>query len=54
MGDGIKPILYPDGKNLSPMIYILLNGKNIQQLQGMGTKLKDGDIVSILPVIAGG
>ena len=54
MGDGIKPILYPDGKNLSPMIFILINGKNIQQLDGLKTKLNDGDIVSVLPVTAGG
>ncbi len=54
LGDGIKLILYPDGKNFSPMIFILVNGKNIQQLDGLKTKLKDGDILSILPVTAGG
>mgnify|MGYP001032880108 CR=1 FL=1 len=31
-----------------------VNGENIRYLQGLGTPLKDGDEVSILPAIAGG
>ncbi|MEM1607312.1 MAG: MoaD/ThiS family protein [Candidatus Bathyarchaeia archaeon] len=33
---------------------ILLNGLNINLLEGAKTRLKDGDIVVILPPVAGG
>jgi molybdopterin converting factor small subunit len=36
------------------MVYLLVNGRNIEQGKGQGTELKDGDVVSILPLMAGG
>lgn len=33
---------------------ILVNGRNIIHLEGVGTLLKDGDVVSCFPPLAGG
>jgi molybdopterin converting factor small subunit len=33
---------------------IALNGRNIQSLQGLDTPIREGDSLSILPVVAGG
>jgi molybdopterin synthase sulfur carrier subunit len=33
---------------------ILVNGRDINFLQGLGTKLEDGDIIAIFPPVAGG
>ena len=33
---------------------VLVNGKNIAHLQWKKTRLKDGDVVSIFPPLAGG
>lgn len=42
------------GPGLSDLIYVLVNGKNIEQGQGLRTELGEGDVVSILPLMAGG
>jgi len=33
---------------------VLINGRNIASLSGLATKLKDEDVVAILPVVEGG
>ncbi len=53
-GAPVGSYLYPDGENLSDMLFILIDGRNISHLNGLGTSLKDGDMVSILPMTAGG
>jgi molybdopterin converting factor small subunit len=35
-------------------LLIALNGRNIQSLQGLDTPIREGDSLSILPVVAGG
>jgi len=52
--NGIRKILRPSGDQLSDLIYILVNGTNIHSLNGLDTILNDGDIISLLPVTAGG
>ena len=52
--DGIGKLLHPRGEELSELIYLLINGKNILNLDGLDTVVRDGDTVSLLPVTAGG
>ncbi|MGD0057407.1 MAG: MoaD family protein [Methanomassiliicoccales archaeon] len=54
VGDKLTKILYLKGGQLSDLLYILVNGRNIRHLRGMQTKLEDGDVISLFPVTAGG
>ncbi|MFQ6081283.1 MAG: ubiquitin-like small modifier protein 1 [Candidatus Bathyarchaeia archaeon] len=47
-------VLEPNGKELRRGIAILVNGRNIEALQRLETKLVDGDIVAVVPPVAGG
>ena len=37
-----------------PELTILLNGQNIQTLNGLKTPIKDGDLILLLPAVHGG
>lgn len=52
-GKEAQNYLYKKGK-IDPSIYFLINGKNSRILSGLKTKLKDGDIIAIIPPIGGG
>lgn len=39
---------------VDPSIYFLINGENSRILSGLDTKLKDGDVIAIIPPIGGG
>ena len=52
--EGIGKLLHPRGEELSELIYLLVNGKNILGLEGLETVVRDGDTISLLPVTAGG
>jgi len=52
-GKEARDYLYTKGK-VDPSIYFLINGENSRVLSGLKTKLKDGDIVAIIPPIGGG
>lgn len=52
--EGIGKLLHPRGEELSELIYLLVNGKNILGLEGLETVIRDGDTISLLPVTAGG
>lgn len=41
-------------KSLIPGVIILVNGRHYTHLAGLGTPLKEEDVVSIFPPIAGG
>ncbi len=41
-------------ENLNPYIVVLKNGRHIQFLAGLGTKLGEGDEIAIFPPIQGG
>jgi len=50
----IKKHLFLDEENLRDFVNVFLGSDNIKNLQGLGTPLKDGDVLMIVPAIAGG
>ncbi|WP_019500383.1 MoaD/ThiS family protein [Pseudanabaena sp. PCC 6802] len=51
---GIKARICDDRGNLRRFVNFYVNSEDIRFLEGAGTKLQDGDEVSIIPAIAGG
>lgn len=52
-GSAMRGVLYPQG-SLSELMCVLVNGRNMSHLGGLAAVLRDGDIVSVLPITAGG
>jgi len=52
-GEKLEKVLFESSqrKTLSENIIVLINGQSVNDL---GTKLKNGDIVSIMPFLSGG
>ncbi|SKA98045.1 molybdopterin synthase sulfur carrier subunit [Caloramator quimbayensis] len=46
--------VYTKNREISDEVIILINGRHIAHLEGINTKLKEGDEVCIFPVAAGG
>ena len=54
-GDKLSPHLFqPESDRVLPHIRLLVNGRDIQFLNGADTVLHDGDEFSILPILTGG
>lgn len=54
-GDRLREkLLTPDGTELGQEIIILVNGRHVEHLGGIDTRLSPTDTVSIFPVVAGG
>ena len=54
-GRSFKEAIYrQDGVFLRAEVLILVNGQTIGMLNDLDTKLKDGDLVQIMPTISGG
>jgi molybdopterin synthase sulfur carrier subunit len=49
----LQPLLCEDGE-VRPYITILINGKNIRDMEALATSLSDGDEVAIFPPVSGG
>jgi len=49
-----KAIYEPKGKDVKPNYIISVNGYLLNQLNGIETKLKNGDHVTVLPIVSGG
>ncbi len=49
-----KKMLTEDGEGLGEEIIILVNGRHVEHLGGIYTKLSPKDVVSVFPVVAGG
>ncbi len=50
----LKRYLFSEDGKLRNFINIYVNDEDIRYLDGENTKVKDGDVVSIIPAIAGG
>jgi len=54
-GERMAEQIYKSGsKKLRETVNILVNGRSINLLSGLDTKLKDGDVVAIFPPVSGG
>lgn len=54
-GEALSPHLFDAGSGeVHSHLRIMVNGQEIHFLQGMGTQLKEGDEILILPLISGG
>ena len=54
-GDKLHTHLFdPDSGEVLGHLRVMINGQTIQFLQGMKTKLNEGDEVFILPLLSGG
>jgi molybdopterin synthase sulfur carrier subunit len=54
-GDPFKKAVYePKGLDLKPHHILSINGLLLNQLNGIETKLKDGDHIILMPVVTGG
>jgi sulfur-carrier protein len=51
---GIRERLMDEGGQLRRFVNIYVNGDDVRFIDGLTTKLKDGDEVSIVPAVAGG
>ena len=49
-----KAKVVADDGNLHRFINVYANDEDIRYLQGLDTKVADGDVVAILPAVAGG
>jgi sulfur-carrier protein len=50
---GVKARLIDQKGNISKVL-IFLNGDNLRNFDGLETKVKDGDEITIIPIAAGG
>ena len=53
-GKKFTEYLYDEKGKVQKYIQVLINSRCINELQGFETKLKEGDIVAILPPVGGG
>lgn len=51
---GLRGRIYDDSGSVRRFVNIYVNEEDIRFLQGISTPLKPGDLVSIVPAIAGG
>ena len=52
--DGLRKHLYADNGKLRNFVNVYLNDEDIRHLQRKATALSDGDVISIVPSVAGG
>ncbi len=50
----LRPHLYNSQGGLRPFVNLFLGEENIQSLQGVDTPLAEGDVLRLVPSVAGG
>ncbi|MEM3506046.1 MAG: ubiquitin-like small modifier protein 1 [Candidatus Bathyarchaeia archaeon] len=53
-GNEFKNHLLDENGNLKPFFHIMVNGRKMGLLDGVETRLKDGDVLDIFPPVGGG
>ena len=51
---GVRERLMDESGQLRRFVNVYVNGDDVRFMDGLGTALKDGDEVSIVPAVAGG
>ncbi|MEM1946131.1 MAG: ubiquitin-like small modifier protein 1 [Candidatus Caldarchaeum sp.] len=51
---GLQKHLFTEAGSVRSFVNVFLNDEDIRYLEGMQTKIKDGDVIYIIPSIAGG
>ncbi|SDQ28672.1 ubiquitin-like small modifier protein 1 [Natronobacterium texcoconense] len=51
--DGLEGQLLENG-TIRPQLSVLKNGRDVIHMDGTGTTLEDGDVISVFPPVAGG
>ncbi len=51
---GLKGRLITDEGNLHRFVNVYVNDEDVRFMGGLGTAVKDGDTVTVLPAVAGG
>lgn len=53
-GKNFREYIYNKKGDVQGFLSVLVNGKNINIMQGFDTKLQENDVVAILPPVGGG
>jgi len=53
-GDELRSRLFEGEGKVNRRLNIYVNGRNVRFLEGLNTRLNDGDTVSIIPAVSGG
>lgn len=51
---GLGQEVFTEGGQLHRFINVYVNDEDVRYLEGLDTKISEGDVVSILPAVAGG
>ena len=51
---GLGSLVWGSGNQSSPMLVTFLNGEDVRQLQGLATKVADGDEIMLVTAVEGG
>jgi sulfur-carrier protein len=52
--EGLRGLIRTETGDVHPHVNIYVNSEAIEALEGLGTRVKDGDELTIIPALAGG
>jgi molybdopterin synthase sulfur carrier subunit len=53
-GKNFREYIYGKKGKVQDFLSFIVNGKNINKMQGFDTKLQEGDVIAIVPPVGGG